>query len=105
MIQWIKSHSEYLEFLSAERSVRSAHLYAPLLSSAGGFRVGITIGKKVGKAYQRNRLKRRIKAWFRAYTGALPQNLRMNIIARKSAATLSYQHLADQLQSLMESLA
>ena len=66
--------------------------------------MGITIGKRVGTAVARNRLKRRIKAWFRAYPGSLPTGLRMNLIARKGAAELSWAQLSEELDGILKSI-
>ncbi|MDD3535779.1 MAG: ribonuclease P protein component [Candidatus Cloacimonetes bacterium] len=105
MIRWIKPHYEYLEFASAAHCLRSRHFYAPLLPSEGEFAVGITISKKVGNAVKRNRLKRRIKAWLRGHHSHYPLGQKLNIIARKGAAELSWQELGLELQALLGALA
>jgi len=105
MIRWIKSHQEYMDFTQAERAIRSAHFYAPILASASGLAVGITISKKVGGAVLRNKLKRRIKAWCRTHGSDLPQDIKMNLIARRGAATLSWGELCDELAILTGSLS
>jgi len=100
MIRWIKAHREYMEFTRATQALRSRDFYIPMLSDAEGPALGITISKKVANAVARNRLKRRIRAWAREHSSALPTDCKMNIIARQGAAELSYSALSDQLSIL-----
>jgi ribonuclease P protein component len=102
MIRWIKAHQEYMDFTSAARTCRTSHFYAPILASAEGLALGITISKKVGNAVLRNKLKRRIKAWCRMNDGKLPQACRMNLIARRGSAQLAWDELATEMTALME---
>ena len=50
--------------------------------------LGLTVSKKVGTAVVRNRVKRRIREWFRRSRAALPQNLELVVIARRGAAEI-----------------
>ena len=50
--------------------------------------LGLTVSKKVGTAVERNRVKRRIREWFRRSRAALPQNLELVVIARRGAAEI-----------------
>lgn len=105
MIRWIKPHNEYLEFASAAFCLRSRHFYAPVLLSEGDFAVGITISKKVGNAVKRNRLKRRIKAWLNEHCRQHAPGQKLNLIARKGAAELTWHELGLELQTLFGGLA
>lgn len=67
--------------------------------------MGITISKKVGNAVKRNRLKRRIKAWLREHYALFSPGQKLNLIARKGAAELSWQELRLELQTLLGGLA
>ncbi|HHV36628.1 MAG TPA: ribonuclease P protein component [Candidatus Cloacimonetes bacterium] len=102
MIRWITSHREYVEFSKCRRSVKSKHFKALLLPDAQAPAVGITISKKVANAVGRNLLKRRMKAWLRASAAFLPNQLKMNIIARTGAADLNWQQLSDELEGLVK---
>lgn len=102
MIRWIKAHQEYMDFTRAERTSRSEHFYVPILAQEEGLALGITISKKVGNAVLRNKLKRRIKAWCRMNDEQLPQACKMNLIARRGSAGLSWDELATELSTLME---
>ncbi|MCB5262759.1 MAG: ribonuclease P protein component [Candidatus Cloacimonetes bacterium] len=97
MIRWITAHQEYMEFRSAESSLHTRNFYIPYLPDLQGSAVGITISKKVAGAVQRNRLKRRVRAWVRAHSSTLPDGLKINIIARQGAAELSWPDLSAQL--------
>jgi len=100
MIRWIKAHGEYMEFTRAANALRSRNFYIPILPDADGPALGITISKKVSNAVARNRLKRRIRAWAKEHSSALPKDCKMNIIARQGAAELSWSELSEQLSIL-----
>jgi ribonuclease P protein component len=52
-------------------------------------RLGITVSRKVGGAVVRNRVKRRIREWFRAERGSLGRGVDWVVIARPPAAGLA----------------
>jgi ribonuclease P protein component len=102
MIRWIKAHQEYMEFTRAEKALRAQYFYVPMLPDLQGPGLGITISKKVSNAVSRNRLKRRMRAWFREHQHALPTSVKMNIIARRGAAELSWQELCEHLGEMVK---
>lgn len=51
-------------------------------------RLGITASRKVGGAVKRNRVKRRVREWFRRGQGGLAPELDLVVIARRGATTL-----------------
>lgn len=104
MIRWIKAHQEYMEFSRAGKAIRTRYFYAPLLPDPCGPALGITISKKVSNAVSRNRLKRRMRVWFREHQNALPTSVKMNVIARRGAAELSWQELCEQLGEMIKCL-
>ncbi|HCM14825.1 MAG TPA: ribonuclease P protein component [Candidatus Cloacimonas sp.] len=97
MIRWIKAHQEYVEFSYAEKAKRTRYFYVPVLPDPQGPALGITISKKVSNAASRNRLKRRMRAWFREHQHILAPTCKMNFIARRGAADLSWQELCEHL--------
>ena len=52
-------------------------------------RLGVTVSRKVGNAVVRNRVKRRIREWFRRDGQAFVAGRNVVVIARSSAAGLS----------------
>ena len=102
MIRWIKAHQEYMEFSRAEKAIRTQFFYVPMLPDDSGPALGITISKKVSNSVSRNRLKRRMRAWFREHQQALPRSKKMNIIARRGAAGLSWQELCEHLGEMVK---
>jgi ribonuclease P protein component len=52
-------------------------------------RLGVTVSKRVGNAVIRNRVKRRIREWFRHARAGLPGQSEIVVIARRTARDLS----------------
>ena len=63
-------------------------------------RLGITVSRKVGSAVTRNRVKRRVREWFRARRGSLGSGVDWVVIARAPAATLAPGATGDELSRL-----
>lgn len=74
-------------------------LVAPRPDAAGP-RLGITVSRKVGDSVRRNRVKRRIREWFRR---GRPQTQAVDIvvIARRAAVELEWSELDRSLSSLL----
>jgi ribonuclease P protein component len=58
-------------------------------SKQGRARLGVTASRKVGNAVVRNRVKRRIREWFRLGGQELVAGIDLVVIARASAARLA----------------
>ena len=52
-------------------------------------RLGLTVSRKVGGAVVRNRVKRRVREWFRGSRGCLRGGIDLVVIGRSGAAGLS----------------
>jgi ribonuclease P protein component len=65
--------------------------------TARGPRLGVTVSRRVGGAVVRNRVKRRIREWFRAEARALPGGVDVVVIGRRAAATLSGAEVSREL--------
>lgn len=63
-------------------------------------RLGITVSRKVGNAVVRNRVKRRIREWFRAGRGALGAGVDLVVIGRAAAAALPSADFIAELSQL-----
>jgi ribonuclease P protein component len=102
MLRRIVSHAEYRSFTDADSSCRLPHFFIPVLCDREDlFAFGITISRKIGNAVARNRLRRRIKAWFYSNLPLLPPGVRINLIAKTGAAELEWQDLCGELSQLV----
>jgi len=102
MLRRITQHSEYLEFQRPALLIRGTHFHAATLPSPSEFAFGLTINKRIGKAHRRNLLKRRIKAWLQQRKDSLPQDCKINLIARVGAGELDWQELCRELNALLD---
>jgi len=71
-------------------------------SDEGQHRLGVTVSKRVGNAVIRNRVKRRIREWFRHTRAELPGRLEIVVIARATARDLSGVEVAAFLNRAIE---
>jgi ribonuclease P protein component len=60
-------------------------------------RLGVTVSAKVGGAVQRNRIKRRVREFFRLHRSKLQPAQDLLIIARVGADKLSYRDVESEL--------
>jgi ribonuclease P protein component len=72
----------------------------PKVEGAGAL-LGVTVSKKVGTAVERNRVKRRIREWFRHNCSLLPPDIAVVVIARRGAAGLSARETERELRGLL----
>jgi ribonuclease P protein component len=77
---------------------RTTHFLIRMLrNTAGRARLGISVGKKAGNACARNRIKRRLREYFRLNRDRLPHDMDIVFIALAGAATLETAHLFAEL--------
>jgi ribonuclease P protein component len=76
-------------------------LTAPSQSSPPGRRLGITVSKRVGNAVVRNRVKRRVREWFRTRRHALETPTDLVVIGRRGAGALSAGEIASLLDAAL----
>lgn len=69
-------------------------------SDPGRARLGLTVSRKVGNAVVRNRVKRRVREWFRHEGRALTEGFELVVIARRPAATLTFEQVCGELSGL-----
>jgi len=82
------------------RAVSNAFVVLAAPGGDDGPRLGITASRKVGNAVARNRVKRRIREWFRRERPRLPA-LDLVVIARAPATRLESDEVRDQLSALV----
>lgn len=63
--------------------------------------LGLTVSKKVGAAVERNRVKRRIREWFRQNRAALREGAALVVIARRGAAEIGMAETERELGRLL----
>jgi ribonuclease P protein component len=66
-------------------------------------RLGVTVSKRVGNSVIRNRVKRRIREWFRHAREELPDGSEIVVIARQTARNLSGSEVALVLDRIIHS--
>jgi ribonuclease P protein component len=64
--------------------------------------LGVTVSRKVGTAVERNRVKRRIREWFRHNRAVLPGSAVLVVIARRGAAQIGAAETERELGSLLQ---
>jgi ribonuclease P protein component len=99
------------EFLRLQRNgvrFQSPHfvLYAGSLGDdSARSRLGVTVSRRIGNAVVRNRVKRRVREFFRKELRAqLPAGTSIVVIARAGAAALESQSIGNQLAIAARSL-
>jgi len=92
----------------ARRGERRAGRHFVVLRGAGRdperARLGLTVSRRVGSAVARNRVKRRVREWFRQRRGALPTLAPGSdwvVIARRGAACLDTRTTWCELEELV----
>jgi ribonuclease P protein component len=63
-------------------------------------RLGLAVSRRVGNAVARNRVKRRVREWFRRERASLPAGTDWVVIARAGAAELGASEVARELSEL-----
>lgn len=63
----------------------------------GNKRCGLTVSKKIGNAVIRNRVKRRLREFFRLNRDNLKSSTDYIFIARKGSSQIKYSELSDEL--------
>lgn len=98
--------SEFEAMKRRGRRFRTAHfavVYSPLPEAAES-RLGLVVGRRAGNAVARNRVKRRIREFFRTHRPGLARPWVWVVIAREGAAELTARETAEELQGALDHL-
>ena len=102
----IRKRPEFIHLSNTGKRVYSRHFIAIYGAGRNGrTRLGITVTKKVGGAVTRNRIKRCVREFFRNNKDFIQGELDINIIAKKSAASLSSTRASSSLQNIFDRLS
>ena len=67
-------------------------------------RLGLTVSRKVGNAVVRNRMKRRLREWFRHHRRQLSNSVDLVIIVRPQGADLAYDQVCKELEGVVRKI-
>lgn len=83
----LRDRRDYQRLAKTGRRASSSNfvVLAVQRDDTSGPRLGITASRRVGGAVQRNRVKRRIREWFRSSKTSLSGGLDLVVIARRGA--------------------
>jgi len=97
----ILKHRDFLRLQKQGKATRNPYVtavFAPGIQDVT--RLGITAGKHVGKAWQRNRIKRLIREFFRLNRHLLGRNWDINISVKKEATVLASSRLFSECKTV-----
>jgi ribonuclease P protein component len=106
----LRKHSDFQLAYAASRKRQSASMswfLAPQASKEFGVRpassrVGLTAGKVLGKAYERNRIKRRMREALRRHVDLIPAGHDLILHPRRSVLTLEFAKLETEVVRILE---
>ena len=80
------------------RRQHTAHFTIIFMENGLGIRrVGITVNRKTGNAVKRNKLKRRIREFYRLHKSDFPEGFDIAIAAKRGAADLEFFTIKEEL--------
>ncbi|HEV2486756.1 MAG TPA: ribonuclease P protein component [Terracidiphilus sp.] len=101
----LRKHADYQRAYSSSSKRQSASMswfLAPQSPHAAGPRVGLTAGKVLGKAYERNRIKRRMREALRRHVDLLPNSFDLIFHPRRSVLTVEFAKLEAEVVRILE---
>lgn len=97
----IRHSSEIRRVLDKGFRYQTPHFVLRILRNPLGIpRLGIVASRKVGNACARNRVKRRLREYFRRNRNLIPPDADVVFIVRKGAPALDSHHLAKELNGI-----
>lgn len=100
-MQYITSNKEYQEVYKNNLKYEGKFfVFLKKKISEDVLKIGIVVSKKVAKAVQRNKTKRRVKAFLRENEQLHPINSKLVIIAKPGSATADWNNIRADLREL-----
>jgi ribonuclease P protein component len=98
----LKRRQDYLQAARAGRRLHGPH-FSIILSrnETGKRRLGVTVSRRVGGSVERNRVKRRIREFFRLNKEAFPQGHDAVVIAKPGAPSLGRKETDAELAAIL----
>ncbi len=99
----IRQSSDFRRIMRKGVRYFTPHFHIRMLRNPLGItRLGITAGRKAGKACARNRIKRRLREYFRLNRDKMPSGTDLVFIASQGAAALETKQLFAELDRFFE---
>ena len=98
----IRRRVDFLKIFREGTKSRTAHFWISFRPNGLSHRrLGIAIGKKVGPAVIRNRLKRRIREFYRQNKEFFPEGADFVITAKEDSGHLDFRQVANELKEVL----
>ena len=101
----ILKRSYFLQLSKNGKRVKNK--YFTIVYSQGLFgttRLGLTVSKKAGNSVRRNKIKRRIREYFRMNKGSFKKKWDINVIAKPEAGSLTSELFIPSLQDVFKKI-
>jgi len=98
----IRKRADFVRLQRGYRGKKTAHfivIFAASRETQG--RLGITVSRRVGCSVERNRVKRRVREFFRLHRNELQPAHDLLVIARTGAEKLSYEDVESELSAAL----